>query len=118
MSRKQKPKNAPRPVRLGATAGFSGLTTSMGRVLEEWDKKLRGPERNKFLREMWDNATMVGAMVNVVRAFLRRVEGHAEAAKGEHPDRERCREYLEGAVEDMEHSFADLVMDSMKETEE
>lgn len=89
-------------------AGFVGLRTSNGRILEEVQQAFRYPAFIKTVNEMRNNPT-VGSALNVYDFMMSRVEWDVEPpVDGTDVDEQRA-EIIESMMHDMEHSWSDFI---------
>lgn len=86
--------------------GASGLVTATGGIVqEELHPNLTGRRALDTWRTMKDNDALVGAILYAIEMLVRQVEWRVERqdAKEEHA------EFLEGCLDDMSHSWSDLM---------
>ena len=92
--------------------GRSGLQHMGGVIEEEILRQLRGEKRNKAFREMRDNDAIVGAIFYTIEMLTRQVSWYVTPYSREAEDLERA-EFVEGAMDDMSHSWDDLIAEAM-----
>lgn len=90
--------------------GRSGLKRNSGYVDDEFLPSLRGRKGVAVYREIADNSAMVGAYLNAVMQLLRQIEWAVEPASQNAEDKANAQ-FVEQCMEDMEHSWGDMVMD-------
>jgi hypothetical protein len=95
-----------------AVVGTTGLRHASGFLNEEFISRLRGQPGVQFYREMWDNSAVIGAVMFTIQALLREIDWPVEAAD-DTPEAERWKEFLESCVEDMDHTWHDLISEIM-----
>lgn len=88
--------------------GDSGLKRSGGFILEELLRQLQGKRGIRIYQEMSENDDIIGASLFVIEELIRQVEW-TTVAGGTQPDDERNRVFLQECMEDMSHSFDDLI---------
>lgn len=92
--------------------GRSGLQHFGGTIEEEMLRQLRGERRNKAFREMRDNDAVVGAIFYVIEMLVRQVSWYVTPHSQDEEDVRRA-EFLEGAMDDMSHSWNDLIAEAL-----
>lgn len=88
--------------------GKSGLRRVSGYVDEEFLPQLRGRKAVQIFREMGDNDPIVGALLFALDRLLREIEWRVEAG-GDSPEDKANAEFLEQCMEDMSHTWDDLI---------
>jgi hypothetical protein len=88
--------------------GRTGLRRVSGIVQEEFLPQLRGRKAVQVYREMSENDAIVGALIFSVERLLRQLEWRVEAASN-NPDDKANAEFVEQCMDDMSHSWDDLV---------
>lgn len=104
------------PVSSFSEGGFSGLKHFSGRLDEEFDRELRGTQGRKKLRQMRDNDSTYGGVLAAISMLMRQVEWIAEPCEDEEVSGEvRLADgiFLEGAIEDMEHTWAEFMSEAV-----
>lgn len=91
--------------------GATGLKRSGGYILDEFLPQLRGRQAIKVYREMSDNGAVLGAWLYTVKQLLRQLEWRVEPASSKPADKKNA-EFVEQAMGDMEHSFADFISEA------
>jgi hypothetical protein len=91
--------------------GSTGLQRSGGYVNDEFLPQLRGRQAVKIYREMSDNSSVLGAWMYTVKQLLRQIEWRVEPASSKPEDKQNA-EFVELALGDMEHSFADFISEA------
>jgi hypothetical protein len=100
-------KNLPPTFEIGGT----GLKRSGGYINDEFLTQLRGRQAIKVYREMSDNSAVLGAWMYTVKQLLRQIEWRVEPASSK-PSHKADAEFVEQAMGDMEHSFADFISEA------
>lgn len=90
------------------TVGLTGLRRFSGFISEEWHPQLRNEAGIRIYIEMRDNDATIGAVLHAVEILMRAAEWRVKAADASN-EAERAREWLEGALTDMSHTWEDLV---------
>jgi hypothetical protein len=88
--------------------GSSGLTTYGGQIAEESMRQLVGTKGIKVFADMRDNDDTVGAFLFIIDKLLRNVKWKVKSAD-ETPEAKECAEFLDSCMNDMEHSWSDLI---------
>jgi len=88
--------------------GVSGLKRMSGYVDEEFLPALRGRKAVRVYREMSSNDSMVGALLFSIDKLIREVEWKVLPPEGG-KEGEQAQEFLEQCMEDMSHSWDDLI---------
>jgi hypothetical protein len=89
--------------------GVSGLNRQGGIISEEFLKQLSDyPRFIRAMKEMMDNDSMTGAVLNAIEMRLRSVAWTVERG-GDSEEDERAALYLETIPDDMAHSFAEFL---------
>jgi hypothetical protein len=88
--------------------GVSGLKRVSGYVDEEFLPALRGRKAVRVYREMASNDSMVGALLFSIDKLIREVEWKVLPPEGGE-EGEQAQEFLESCMEDMSHSWDDLI---------
>lgn len=88
--------------------GHSGLERMGGRVYEEHLRKLKGKRGVKAYKEMRDNNAVVGALLFAIKMLTRQSDWYVEPAE-EGKEAEAHAEFVEQCMEDMSHSWEDLI---------
>jgi hypothetical protein len=88
--------------------GVSGLKRVSGYVDEEFLPALRGRKAVRVYREMASNDSMVGALLFSIDKLIREVEWKVLPPEGGE-EGEQAQEFLEQCMEDMSHSWDDLI---------
>ena len=88
--------------------GVSGLKRVSGYVDEEFLPALRGRKAVRVYREMASNDSMVGALLFSIDKLIREVEWKVLPPEGGQ-EGEEAQEFLESCMEDMSHSWDDLI---------
>jgi hypothetical protein len=91
--------------------GRSGLKRSGGYVQDEFLPQLRGRNAVKVYREMAENSPVLGAWIYTATQLLSQIEWRVEPASDKPADRQNA-EFVEQAMDDMEHSFGDFVSEA------
>ena len=91
--------------------GRTGLKRSGGYVQDEFLPQLRGRNAVKVYREMAENSPVLGAWIYTVTQLLSQVEWRVEPASQKPEDRQNA-EFVEQAMDDMEHSWGDFVSEA------
>lgn len=94
-----------------AVLGTTGLKQHSGYIDEEFLIRLRGRNGIKLYREMAENNSIVGSILFILDMIVRQVEWRVETPEGmeENPEAIREKEFLEGAIDDMSHTWEDLI---------
>lgn len=93
--------------------GISGLNYDKGGyVLEEFLPALQGEKALKVYREMKDNDPIVGATLFTIEMITRQIPWTAEAA-GNSAAEIADKEFLEGVMNDMSHTWSDFMGEAM-----
>jgi hypothetical protein len=92
--------------------GSTGLQRSDGLIDEEWLPQLRGVNAVNIYRQMRDNDPIVGAFMFSVESLIRQVRFYAQPAN-KSLDAAKEAEFLESCMEDMNHTFSDLLSEVM-----
>lgn len=95
------------------TLGVSGeynTNTLYGR--QDFIPALRGTQAVKTFRQMRDNDPIIGAILTAMDMVLRSVEWRVEPAEGS-PQATEAAEFLEGVVDDMDHTWEDFISDTL-----
>lgn len=94
----------------GQEQGTSGLGYAQGgTVEEELHPRLSGRQAITVYRDMSDNDPLVSAILYSIDMLVRQVEWHVEQGEGTEQD----VEFLTSCMEDMSHSWADLISEVM-----
>ena len=98
------------PVRTGPMEelGVTGLKRVSGYIDEEFLPALRGRKAVRVYREMAANDSMVGALLFSIDKLIREVEWKVLPPEGG-KEGEEAQEFLESCMEDMSHSWDDLI---------
>jgi hypothetical protein len=88
--------------------GVTGLKRVSGYIDEEFLPALRGRKAVRVYREMASNDSMVGALLFSIDKLLREVEWKVLPADSG-TDGDEAQEFLESCMEDMSHSWDDLI---------
>jgi hypothetical protein len=88
--------------------GVSGLKRVSGYVDEEFLPALRGRKAIKVYQEMSLNDPMVGALLFAIDKLLREVEWKVLPPE-QSDEGAKAQEFLESCMEDMSHSWDDLI---------
>jgi hypothetical protein len=88
--------------------GVSGLKRVSGYIDEEFLPALRGRKAVRVYREMASNDSMVGALLFSIDKLIREVEWKVLPPEGG-KEGEQAQEFLEQCMEDMSHSWDDLI---------
>ncbi len=94
-----------------ATLGSTGLKQHSGFIHEELLARLRGRNGVKLFDEMAQNNAVVGTILFILDMIVRQVEWRVETPKGmeDDPAAIREKEFIEGAMGDMSHTWEDLI---------
>lgn len=93
--------------------GRSGLEQYSGYVYQEKHPRLRGPRGPKLYREMADNDAIIGAILFLIECWVSQAEWRIEPADEHNPDAVEWATFVEQCIEDMSHSWEDLVGEIM-----
>lgn len=85
--------------------GSTGLKQFNGYVLEEFLPELHGPRGVRLYREMRDNDSTIGAVHYTIKNLARNASREIVPAK----DGQEEADFIMGAMDDMSHTFDDLV---------
>jgi len=88
--------------------GTTGLKESGGYIYEEFLPRLQQQKGNRLYHEMINNSSVIGATRFLIRSLARQVEWRVEPANETEEAREQA-EFIEGALQDMSHTFEDLI---------
>lgn len=88
--------------------GQTGLYQFSGFINEEFLNQLKGHRKTKIFKEMRDNDPVVGAILFATDMLLRNVVWRVEP-KTEAPIDEDAKEFVESCMDDMEHTWTDLI---------
>lgn len=88
--------------------GSGGLRRNSGYVDDEFLPALRGRKAVKIYREISDNSPVIGGWYTAVSQLLRQIEWPVEPG-GKSADDRKAAEFLEQNMEDMEHSWGDMI---------
>lgn len=91
-----------------AELGASGLKRSSGIIDEEFLPALRGRKAVEVFREMSSNDAMVGSLIFAIDKLIREVKWEVTPAD-QTPDSAKAAEFLESCMDDMSHSWDDLM---------
>lgn len=89
--------------------GRTGLKHASGYLYEEFLPQLHGERGVKVYTEMSQNSPIVGAMLFAVESLLRSVDWMVEPFE----DDEEAAEFVESAMHDMSHSWADFISEAL-----
>lgn len=103
------PNNDPSEFDNLASLGATGLRRSGGWIDEEYHRLLRGRRGVQTYREMSDNDPVVGALLYAISTLVRNVEWWVEPSDEASEAAVAEAEFVEGASDDMAHTFEDLV---------
>jgi hypothetical protein len=92
--------------------GATGLKRHGEDVFEEPLRKLQAEIGRKIYQEMTDNDPMVGAVLSTIDMLARQADWRVEPPEGEDGNDEGV-EFLESNMDDMSHSWGDLVSESL-----
>ena len=92
--------------------GVTGLKRSAGYLDEEFLPQLKGRKAVQVFREMADNDPVVGALLFAIMQLLKNVEWNVNPA-GKSKDHANAAKLVETAMEDMSHSWQDMIMEIM-----
>ena len=92
--------------------GATGLKRSAGIIDEEFLPALRGRRGVKVFREMSLNDPIVHSMLFTVEQLLRQVTWTVTTS-GNTPDEKKAVEFLEQCMEDMSHTWDDMVAEAL-----
>ena len=92
--------------------GRTGLKQMGGYVYEEILPRLQGDKGVKVYREMIDNSSAIGSVRYLIKALVRQVDWRVEPVD-ESPEAKKAAELIEGCLTDMEHTFEDLISESL-----
>ena len=92
--------------------GATGLTQHGGMIDEEWLAQLKGTSAVNTYRQMRDNDPIIGAFMFSVESLVRQVRFYAQPAD-KSLEAAKEAEFLEGCMEDMNHTFSDLLSEVM-----
>ena len=90
------------------TLGATGLRQTGGFIVEEWMQRLLGVQGIRVYREMKDNNAVIGAILLLIEQMIKQAEWRVEPAGADQPSQEAA-EFLEGALDDMAHTWEDLI---------
>jgi hypothetical protein len=90
--------------------GTTGLKQYGGWVVEEFLPRLQGRQGVLVYREIVDNSSVHGAIKFAIESLLRQVEWRVEPS-GDSPEAREQAEFVEGALDDMSHTFEDLLVE-------
>lgn len=90
--------------------GRTGLRYWYGRLDEEFLSDLKWPKAGKVYHEMMDNDPTVGALFNAILLLARAVPWRVEHES----DGDPRTELLETAIQDMSHSWEDLISEILR----
>jgi len=93
-------------------AGSTGLKHHDGMIDEEHLLRLRGRNAIRLYREMIDNSPAIGSALNAIKMLIRQVKWRIEPAN-ESDEAKIEQEETETALEDMSHTFQDLIGESL-----
>ncbi len=99
------------PKRLMGEIGTSGLRRYAGMVDEEFDPKLKGRRGVQVFETMRRNDPDVGAILLAIKQSLLSIEWMVERG-GDSPADEEAAQFLESCLEDMSHSWKDMISDA------
>lgn len=94
-----------------AEIGTPGLRESGGFVDEEFARALRGGRAMHVFREMADNDSVIGAILNTIDKMTRQVDWRVEPADEDDPQAVADAEFVQECMDDMSSSWADAVSD-------
>ena len=95
--------------------GSTGLKQHSGFIDEEFLIKLRGRNGIRIYKEISENNAVIGAILFIIDMIVRQVEWRVETAEGmeEDPQAIKEKEFLEGAMADMSHTWEDLISEML-----
>lgn len=93
-----------------AELGAPGLKRAGGFLQEEFITQLRGPRGMAMFREMYDNDAVVQAAITAIVMPIQQVTWRFQPASAD-PEAVRIAKFFEDAIEDMEFSFKQSVLD-------
>jgi 8-oxo-dGTP pyrophosphatase MutT (NUDIX family) len=94
---------------LGAVQlGQSGLKRSYGYIYEELLPQLAGRKAVSVYQEMYQNSSVIGAVIFAIDMFMRKVAWRVEPASDSKGDKQRAK-FLESCKDDMEMSWPDFI---------
>lgn len=95
--------------------GSTGLKQSSGFIHEEFLHQLRGRNGVKTYTEMSENNSTLGAILFIIDMIVRQVKWRIETPEGmeKDPTAIREKEFMEGCLGDMSHTWEDLISESM-----
>ncbi len=97
-------------VKMTAEIGRSGLQTSGGEIIQEYDPDLRGLRGVRVYDEMRKSDATVGTGLEVINWVIGQVNWHVEPA-GETPPDKDAAEFLETCMADMSETWRDFISD-------
>jgi hypothetical protein len=95
-----------------AEAGFTGLTTMAGRILEERNRVFRFPEFIKVVDEMRNDPT-VAAALNVYRMMLTRVQWRVCPPEHATETEKQRAKFVESCMSDMENTWTQFMAETV-----
>lgn len=95
---------------LAGPAGLTGLNrqAGVGIVDEEFLSELRGKNGVRIYTEMWQNDSIISAMIFAIDMFMRRVKWREEAAD-DSPEAVNNAQFLAECRQDMSHTWPDFI---------
>lgn len=91
--------------------GNSGIKQYSGVVAQELHPRLRGTFGPKVYREMSDNDSIVGALLYAIETWVCSVKWTVEPGTNNSPVADAWAEFVDGAREDMSHTWSDFMCD-------
>ncbi len=91
-------------------AANSGLKIFGGYLFEEFDPNLRGIKGARTYREMADSSPTIGAVLFIITQVISKLGWHLQP-KDQTPLSLLAAEYFESLLNDMEHTWDDLIQD-------
>ena len=92
--------------------GTTGLKEHSGVIDEEFLHRLRGMNGVRLYKEMGDNSPVLATAMFVIKMLIRQVDWTIEPAD-ESPEALVEKEFVEGALEDMSHTFEDFISEAL-----
>lgn len=92
--------------------GLTGLKRAAGYIDEEFLPELRGRKAVQIFREMGDNDAIVGTLLFALTYLLRETKWTVKEAGPSRDDGNAAR-FLESCMDDMSHSWSDLVAEAL-----
>jgi hypothetical protein len=89
--------------------GTSGLQHQNGRVDTEMSRHLCGNRGPLLYAEMADNSAVIGAVINIVKSFLRQATWVTTPSDEKDPESIDWADFVEGCRNDMSHTWSDFI---------